>query len=87
MMLDYFMTQEPDIRKIRNKVNELVNEMVEKTSPTAIQHHQTQTQGLSAYLSSYDTQQLIKWNKWLAIATTFLALCTFFLVLVTIFKA
>lgn len=86
MVIDYFMPQEPDIKEIRNKVNELVNEMAKKTSPTAIQHYQTQIQGLSAYLSSYDTQQLIKWNKILAIATTFLALGTFFLVLVTIFK-
>lgn len=80
------MIQEPKIEDVRNKVYELVNTINNATAPSTITQFQPQLIGLSEYLSSYDTQQLIKWNFILSVSTVILAIATVFLAIITYMK-
>ncbi len=54
--------------------------------PRSAPQHQINIQALSSYISSYETQQLIKLNRKLANATIFLAIATVFLAIITYLK-
>lgn len=78
-------SQEPDVGEIRTRLYMLVNEAAVPNVPyNYIPQYQMTIQALSAYLSSYDTQQLVKWNRKLANATVILAFSTFILAIATI---
>jgi hypothetical protein len=71
------MSQEPDIEKIRTRLCRLLEHEINTSD---------QIQLLSAYISNYDVQQLIKWNRRLAIATFVLAIATVILAYITYLK-
>lgn len=81
------MPQETDIEKMRKDVEELVYSLMKTHGSIDIQNVTPKIIGMSSYLSSYDVQQLIKWNRILAFSTVILAIATVFLAIITYFKS
>lgn len=77
--------KEPDIKDIRNKLYECINEDISR--PLNLPEYSKNIQALSTYLTNYDTQQLIKWNRILAVFTVILAIATVSLAIITYLKS
>ena len=81
------MSQDKDTENMRNELEKLANELMEKTTVNEIESYLPKIKGISAYLSYYDIQQLINWNRKLANATILLAFFTLVLAISTVIIA
>ncbi len=77
---------EVNIEDLREKLKEQVDILARTVTTSEIQSASLKVQGLSVYLSSYDTQQLIYWNRILAASTVVLAIATVVLAYITYLK-
>ena len=79
------MPKEPELEKIREMLYKCVEEDLNK--PANLPEFSQNIQAFSAYLTNYDTQRIIKWNRILAGATVILAIATVLLVILTYLKS